>query len=59
MPADLQAPIFTDENAAREALEAVRWPNGPLWRSREETLTHMRLLKLRRPALAAAGSLGS
>jgi transposase-like protein len=29
MPADLQSPIFTDENAAREALEAVRWPNGP------------------------------
>jgi transposase-like protein len=26
---DLQNPIFTDENAAREALEAVRWPNGP------------------------------
>lgn len=30
MPADLQNPIFTDENAAREALEAVRWPNGPV-----------------------------
>ena len=29
MPADLQNPIFNDENAAREALEAVRWPNGP------------------------------
>lgn len=27
--ADLQSPIFTDEDAAREALEAVRWPNGP------------------------------
>jgi len=27
--ADLQNPIFTDENAAREALEAARWPNGP------------------------------
>ena len=26
---DLQNPIFTDETAAREALEAVRWPNGP------------------------------
>jgi transposase-like protein len=23
-------PIFTDENAAREALEAVRWPKGPV-----------------------------
>ena len=23
-------PIFTDETAAREALEAVRWPNGPV-----------------------------
>jgi transposase-like protein len=23
-------PIFTNENAAREALEAVRWPNGPV-----------------------------
>jgi transposase-like protein len=30
MPADLQNPIFTDENAAREALEAVRWPDGPV-----------------------------
>lgn len=25
-----QNPIFTDENKAREALEAVRWPNGPV-----------------------------
>jgi transposase-like protein len=23
-------PMFTNENAAREALEAVRWPNGPV-----------------------------
>jgi transposase-like protein len=23
-------PMFTDENSAREALEAVRWPNGPV-----------------------------
>lgn len=30
MSADLQAPIFTDEDAAREALEAVRWPDGPV-----------------------------
>ena len=29
MSADLQNPIFNDEDAAREALEAVRWPNGP------------------------------
>lgn len=29
MSADLQNPIFTDETAAREALEAARWPNGP------------------------------
>lgn len=28
--ADLTAPQFTDANAAREALEAVRWPNGPV-----------------------------
>jgi transposase-like protein len=28
MTADLQDPIFTDENAAREALEAIRWPHG-------------------------------
>jgi transposase-like protein len=28
--AELQNPIFTDENAAREALEACRWPNGPV-----------------------------
>jgi transposase-like protein len=27
---DLQNPIFTDETAAREALEAVRWPDGPV-----------------------------
>src|SRR5882757_9634300 len=26
--ADLTAPQFTDEDAAREALEAVRWPRG-------------------------------
>jgi transposase-like protein len=24
------APMFTDENEARKALEAVRWPNGPV-----------------------------
>jgi transposase-like protein len=28
--AELQNPIFTDENAARKALEACRWPNGPV-----------------------------
>ena len=28
--ADLTAPQFTDAAAAREALEAVRWPNGPV-----------------------------
>src|SRR5689334_11914588 len=27
---DLQNPIFTDEDKAREALEAVRWPEGPV-----------------------------
>lgn len=27
--ADLQNPIFHDEDKAREALEAVRWPHGP------------------------------
>jgi transposase-like protein len=27
---DLQNPIFTDDDKAREALEAVRWPNGPV-----------------------------
>jgi transposase-like protein len=27
---DLQNTIFTDDNAAREALEAVRWPDGPV-----------------------------
>ncbi|MBN9086013.1 MAG: IS1595 family transposase [Reyranella sp.] len=30
MSADLAAPQFTDENAAREALEAIRWPGGPV-----------------------------
>ncbi len=29
MSADLQNPIFNDEDKAREALEAARWPNGP------------------------------
>jgi transposase-like protein len=29
MFANLQDPRFTDETAAREALEAVVWPNGP------------------------------
>ena len=29
MSADLQNPIFTDETKAREALEAMRWPDGP------------------------------
>jgi transposase-like protein len=28
--ADLQNPIFHDEDKAREALEAVRWPDGPV-----------------------------
>jgi len=27
---ELQDPIFTDEDKAREALEAVRWPDGPV-----------------------------
>jgi transposase-like protein len=26
----LDAPHFTDEHAARELLEAIRWPNGPV-----------------------------
>ena len=30
MSTDLTAPMFTDPDAAREALEAVRWPNGPV-----------------------------
>jgi transposase-like protein len=30
MTADLTNPIFTDADKAREALEAVRWPNGPV-----------------------------
>jgi transposase-like protein len=30
MSVDLQAPAFTDETAAREAMEAVLWPNGPV-----------------------------
>jgi transposase-like protein len=29
MIADLQNPAFTDDNKAREALEAIRWPDGP------------------------------
>jgi transposase-like protein len=27
---DLQNPIFTDDTKAREALETVRWPDGPV-----------------------------
>ena len=30
MKLDLTAPIFNDENAAREHLEAVCWPDGPV-----------------------------
>src|SRR6185436_20262342 len=30
--ATFQAPMFQDENAAREALEAVLWPDGPICR---------------------------
>ena len=30
MTAAVQNPIFTDEDKAREALEAVRWPDGPI-----------------------------
>lgn len=28
MAADLQSPVFTDDNAAREAIEAIMWPFG-------------------------------
>ena len=28
--ADLQAAAFTDDNTAREAIEALMWPNGPV-----------------------------
>lgn len=30
MTADITAPHFTDETKAREALEAIRWPSGPV-----------------------------
>jgi transposase-like protein len=29
MAAAIQNPVFTDDDKAREALEAIRWPNGP------------------------------
>ena len=29
MTADLQNPAFHDDDKAREALEAIRWPDGP------------------------------
>ncbi len=32
MTAIFQNPIFQDETKAREALEAVRWPDGPVCR---------------------------
>jgi transposase-like protein len=28
--ADIQAPAFTDDNTAREAIEALMWPDGPV-----------------------------
>ncbi len=27
--ADIQAAAFTDDDVAREAIEALMWPNGP------------------------------
>jgi len=30
MAANLQNPAFVNEDQAREALEAMRWPNGPV-----------------------------
>src|SRR5258707_446758 len=30
MPCDLTNPIFSDEEAARRHLEAMRWPDGPI-----------------------------
>ena len=30
MTANLQNPIFTNEDAARAHLEATRWPDGPV-----------------------------
>jgi transposase-like protein len=30
MAIDLTDPVFTDENKAREHLETIRWPNGPI-----------------------------
>jgi transposase-like protein len=30
MSADIQSPAFTNETAAREAIEAVLWPHGPV-----------------------------
>src|SRR6476646_308083 len=30
MAINLTDPVFTDENKAREHLEAIRWPNGPV-----------------------------
>lgn len=30
MPANLRSPAFTDDNAAREAIEVELWPNGPV-----------------------------
>ena len=36
MSADLQSPAFTNETAAREAIEAVLWPHGPVCRQKED-----------------------
>lgn len=30
MPIDITDPVYTNEEAAREHLEAIRWPNGPI-----------------------------
>jgi hypothetical protein len=39
MTAIFQTAIFNDDVNAREALEAVRWPNGPICPTRTGRLT--------------------
>ncbi len=53
MSADLQNPIFNDEDKAREALESLVWPNVG-FALIAETSIKTRLLKLRANRFAPA-----
>src|SRR3954452_21572547 len=57
MSADLENPVFTDEDAARAYLEAQRWPDGPFCPHCGETERVTRLQgKTTRPGLHACAA---